>query len=102
MWGAIKAFWELLKSKAKEWAYLVLIKLKDSLTLEVLNIAKEVVHEVEQLALNGDIGKEEKWAEAYARIRDKAGRAGLFVKDSVVNFAIELAVQYWDELGWPP
>ena len=102
MWGAIKAFWELLKSKAKEWAYLVLIKLKDSLTLEILNIAKEAVHEVEQLALNGDIGKEEKWAEAYARIRDYAGQRGLFVKDSVINFAIELAVQYWDELGWPP
>jgi len=101
MWNAVKAFIALLLSKAKEWAYLVLVKLKDDATVEVLNIAKKVVAEVEQLALSGDWTNEQKREEAIARVKDYAGQRGIFVRDSVVNFAIELALQYWKEIGWP-
>lgn len=100
MWEKVKAFWRLLLGKAKEWAYLVLAKLQDDVTVELLNIAKEAVKEVEDLVLTGDLLKEDKWKEAYARVRDYAGKRGLFVKDNIVNFAIELAVQYWEEIGW--
>ena len=99
--GLIRDFISLLWSKAREWLILVIAMLKDSVTLELLNIAKEVVAEVEQLALNGDILKGEKWAEAYARMRDYAGQRGFFVKDSVINYAIETAVRLWETIGWP-
>jgi hypothetical protein len=99
IWQALKAFWELLKSKAKDWAYLVLLKLKDETVEYALDLAKQVVAEIE--ADPSVIIDEDKRKEAIARIKDYAGQQGMFLRDSIINFAIELAVQYWDEIGWP-
>jgi hypothetical protein len=101
MWELIRAFIRLLLGRAKEWVILVLKKLRDDGFIEILNIAKQAVLEVEQLALSGDWSNEQKRQEAFNRLKDYAGQRGIFLRDSVANYAIELALQMWKDIGWP-
>jgi len=99
MWELVRTFIRLLLGKAREWIKLVLRKLRNDTFIEILELAKKAVLEVEQLG--PDLGNEEKRREALNRLKDYAGQRGIFLRDSIANYAIELALQMWKEIGWP-
>ena len=61
-----------------------------------VRIAKFVLVEVDELS---DLTDEEKRIEAWGRIKDELGKEGRFVKDSVINRAIEEVLEYLKTIG---
>lgn len=84
MWDAFKLWaskvWEILRPSVMVWL--------TSLGQRVLSIAMEVVTELQ----NTDLASEEKREAAFNQIKEKLVQEGKEVKNSLINLAIEIAV----------
>ena len=99
MWEAIKNFLNLIKGSIGELFRALLNMLRDETTQYAIKLAKKFVAEVE--ADPAVLYDEDKRREAFDRIKAYAEAEGIILKDRVVNLAIEIALTYFKEAGWP-
>jgi len=79
--GLLRSFWSLMKQIFSGATEIILAELKDVALASVRRLAKT------------DLSNEEKRKQAFKDIKAYAKRNGIRARDSIVNLAIELAVQ---------
>lgn len=97
IWTIIKGLFTLAKMKELWSLFQTLYKFFfDEGYRAAVRVAKYALVEVGELE---NLTDEQKRIEAWGRIKDQLGKEGLFVKDSVINKAIEDVLQWLKEQG---
>lgn len=84
-------FFSILIPSIKRFFQLFFPKAKQLILSDVLALAMKIVTELNQ----SDLSNEEKRKEAFLRIKSAFKDDVRGVKDSLINLAIEMAVQTW-------